>query len=62
MTMSLQEVRDYLYDNTDFTDSELTELAYEIHGRLDPTPMHEQIDELLRQFEYAEDYECTIRN
>lgn len=60
--MSLDEIKDYLSDNTELPDGKLTELAYDIQSRLDPTPMHDQIDELLRQFGYAEDYERTIRN
>lgn len=60
--MSTDSIRDYLWNNTDLPESTLDDFARDIEERLDYTPMYEQIDELLKQFAYWEDYDRTLRN
>lgn len=62
MTMSTDEIKDYLSDNTDLPESALDDLAHDIEERLDYTHMYEQIDELLKQFTYWDDYDRTLKN
>lgn len=52
----MQEIKDYLSDNTDLSDAQINELAYDILHRLDYSPIYNQIDEILRQFSYTDDY------
>lgn len=61
MTMSLKEIEDYLSD-CNISEKQIPELARDIYLRLDPAPMHQQIDELLRQFAYAADYDQTLNH
>lgn len=61
MTMSLDEIKDYLSDRN-IPDNQLDDLAHDIQHHLDLTPLHSQIDKLLAQFAYWQDYDRTIRN
>lgn len=59
--MSLDTVRDYLWNNTDLPEATLDSLANDIEQRLDYSSLYEQIDALLKQFAYAADYDRTLR-
>lgn len=52
----MEEIKAYLFNNTDLSDAQVDELAYEIEQRIDYSPIYDQIDKILEQFAQSDDY------